>query len=627
MNLQPCALRPLPLGAIQPAGWLLRQLRIQADGLSGHLDEFWPDVQDSRWFGGRAEGWERAPYWLDGVVPLAFVLNDEPLKAKVVRHVDYILRHQLEDGWLGPGGQSAEERKRTDLWNLFLTMRMLGLYGEATGDERAPAAIDKCLRMISRHIDPTPLFNWSLFRSFEGLIPLFARFEQTGDGSLLDLAATLNCQGFDWIGYYQYLPAAARTRATGWSYQNHVVNTAMALKAPALLWRLSGDPLHRRAARTMLDLLDRYHGQATGIFTGDECLAGKDPAQGTELCAVADMMYSLEILTSTFGDPYFADRLERVTFNAWPGTFSPDMWTHQYDQQANQILCADRPTTPWTTNGPDSNTFGLEPNYGCCTANLNQGWPRFAAHLWMATPDDGLAAVAYAPCRVKHQAQGATVDIEVVTDYPFRDRVQVVVQSDKPARFPLLLRIPAWAEGATVRLAGSDQPATTAGEFYRIERAWQGTTEIELTLPLQPRGERRYRNSLSISRGPLVYALKIAEQWTPIHTDRPNREPPHGDYEVRPTSPWNYGLDIDESTLADGVTFTEHPVGDCPFSPEGAPVSAKVKGRRLPQWQDRGGDATDMPESPTVSQEPREELTLLPYGCTHLRITEFPTLR
>jgi hypothetical protein len=62
---------PLTLGSIKPSGWLKDQLRIQRAGLSGHLDEFWPDIKDSAWFGGKAEGWERVPYWLDGIVPLA----------------------------------------------------------------------------------------------------------------------------------------------------------------------------------------------------------------------------------------------------------------------------------------------------------------------------------------------------------------------------------------------------------------------------------------------------------------------------------------------------------------------------------------------------------------------------
>ncbi len=99
------AFEPLPLRSIKPAGWLKDQLRIQADGLSGHLDEFWPDIKESAWFGGKAEGWERVPYWLDGLVPLAYLARRPALKAKVKRSIDSILDHQHPDGWLGPGGR------------------------------------------------------------------------------------------------------------------------------------------------------------------------------------------------------------------------------------------------------------------------------------------------------------------------------------------------------------------------------------------------------------------------------------------------------------------------------------------------------------------------------------------
>ena len=105
----------------------------------------------------------------------------------------------------------------------------------------------------------------------------------------------------------------------------------------------------------MLALLDRYHGQVTGMFTGDECLSGKNPVQGTELCAVVETMYSLEHLLAVTGDAAFGDRLERVAYNALPATFAPDMWSHQYDQQVNQIQCTVNRDHQWSTNGPDSN--------------------------------------------------------------------------------------------------------------------------------------------------------------------------------------------------------------------------------------------------------------------------------
>jgi hypothetical protein len=134
-------------------------------------------------------------------------------------------------------------------------------------------------------------------------------------------------------------------------------------------------------ANKMLALLDRYHGQVNGMFTGDECLAGKNPVQGTELCSVVELMYSLEVLASVFGDPWIGDRLEQVAFNALPATFKPDMWAHQYDQQVNQVQCTVNPDHMWTTNGPESNLYGLEPNYGCCTSNMHQGWPKFCASV------------------------------------------------------------------------------------------------------------------------------------------------------------------------------------------------------------------------------------------------------
>ena len=115
----------LPLGAIRPAGWLRSQLVIQAEGMGGHLDEFWPDIKDSAWIGGKAEGWERTPYWLDGIVPLAHLLDDDRLKAKANRYVDYILDHQAADGWMGPVGDNDPGHKPYDVWPLFVLFKAL----------------------------------------------------------------------------------------------------------------------------------------------------------------------------------------------------------------------------------------------------------------------------------------------------------------------------------------------------------------------------------------------------------------------------------------------------------------------------------------------------------------------
>lgn len=624
-GLAELAFRPLPLGSVRPAGWLQRQLRLQADGLSGHLDDFWPDVGESQWFGGKAEGWERAPYWLDGVIPLAWVLDDEALKAKIERYVNHIVANQRPDGWYAPYPADANA-KPYDVWAILLANKVLVQYHEATGDAAVLQAVLRNLKASLDALDRKPLFAWGKFRWFEGLIPVYYAYEKTGEKWLLDLARKFHEQGFDYMAFYGGEDVTSPTPRRGlWRFDKHVVNTGMALKAYALSWRLTRKDAERAFPARMLEILDRYHGQVTGMFSGDECLSGKSPTQGTELCAVVEAMYSLEHLLAVTGDPAFGDRLERIAFNALPATFAPDMWSHQYDQQVNQVQCTINADHMWSTNGPESNLYGLEPNFGCCTANMHQGWPKFAANLWMRA-GDGIAAVAYAPSTARFETGGAQVSVTLDTDYPFRETLKLTVTTDKPARFPVVLRVPAWTRDATILVADGSEKSLKAGSFHKVERQWKGTTEIALRFPMSVKTSRRYNEAIAIERGPLVYSLKIGEDWKQVNADKPHRELPHGDFEVRPTTPWNYGLLINEAKPQTSVVFEEQPVGEKPFSPQGAGMAAKVKGRKLPGWKLAHGWAEEIPPEPQSSKEPIEELTLIPYGCTNIRVTEFPRI-
>jgi hypothetical protein len=212
------------------------------------------------------------------------------------------------------------------------------------------------------------------------------------------------------------------------------------------------------------------------------------------------------------------------------------------------------------------------------------------------------------------------------TDYPFREAVRLLICPEQPARFPVVVRVPAWAEGASLQLAGGAAKPLKPGSWHTLDRHWKGETEIRLHLPMKPRITRRYNSAVAIERGPLVYSLKLGETRTRVNADKPHRELPHGDFEVRPTTPWNYALAVSETKPDASVSFEERPVGERPFSPEGAGVIGKVKGRKLGGWRLAHGWADEVPPGPQHSREPIEELTLLPYGCTNIRVTEFPCL-
>ncbi len=618
------AFLPLPLGAVRPSGWLRQQLEIQANGLSGHLDETWADVgSNSGWLGGTGESWERGPYYLDGLVPLAYLLDSAPLKAKAQRYMDWTLASQKPNGMFGPSTND-------DWWPRMVMLKVLTQYGEATGDPRVVPLMERYFQYQLTELPRRPLRDWGRFRWQDEVLSVLWLYDRTGDPKLLQLARLLRTQGYDWVaGYADFKYTDRMTRASVGlgpgsdglneiALATHGVNNGQAIKTGPVWSLVSGSNADRQAVMQMLRELDRYHGLPNGMFSCDEHLAGPNPSQGSELCTVVETMFSLEVALRILGDAALGDRLEKLAFNALPGTLTDDMWAHQYNQEPNQVECSLH-REPWTTDGPESNLYGLEPNFGCCTANFHQGWPKFAASLWMAAPDGGLVAAAYAPAEVRTSMRGTSVHVAEETSYPFRGEIQMRIDCEAPVRFPLHLRIPVWAAGTVVHVNDQLQPAPAAGSFARIDREWRRGDRVTLSLPMQPRVSRGFHDSIAVERGPLVFSYGIGEDWLKLR-DRGMT----ADWQVFPTTQWNYALQLSPGDAAGAIKEIISEVGPVPFSSKAPPVTLSVPARKVSEWRAIDGVAGAVPQSPVQADGPPETITLVPYAAAKLRITAFP---
>jgi hypothetical protein len=297
------------------------------------------------------------------------------------------------------------------------------------------------------------------------------------------------------------------------------------------------------------------------------------------------------------------------------------MWAHQYNQEPNQVECSLH-HKPWTTDGPESNLYGLEPNFGCCTANFHQGWPKFTSSLFMlsgAPGQDGLVAAAYAPCEVITILGGTRVQVIEETVYPFHGAIRFTVNPAAPASFPIEFRIPAWAAGATILVNGQAQPAPAPGTFARVERTWRAGDRIEVNFPMAPRISRWFNDSVAVERGPLVFSYGVGESWVKMRTRGMT-----ADWQVFPSTPWNYALNVDPAAPAESIAVQEGEVREGPFTSRHAPVRLRVKARKLDSWLAEDGAADPLPQSPVSSGGPEETILLIPYAAAKLRITAFP---
>ncbi len=643
--LQPLHFIKLPVGSIKPKGWILKYLELQRDGLTGHLGEIsaWLDKNNNAWYSGNGQGdhgWEEVPYWLKGYGNLGYILQDEKIIAETKLWLEKVFQSQRPDGYFGPSITETDHLRNKgttpDLWPNMLMLWCMQSYYEFSNDARVIPFMTKYFKWQTTVPDSSLLkIYWENSRGGDNLYSIYWLYNRTGEKWLLDLANKIHRNTANWM---------QQDNLPNW----HNVNIAQCFREPATYYLQTKDSAMLNATYDDFKLIRNLYGQVPGGMFGADENARKgysDPHQAIETCGMVEQMASDEILTGITGDPMWADNCEDVAFNTYPAAFMPDFRALRYLTAPNMVISDSKNHAPGIDNeGPFlmMNPFSSR----CCQHNHAQAWPYYSEHLWMATADNGLAAILYNSSEVKAYVgnrKGNMVMLKQTTNYPFDEHIKIEVQTAVTINFPLYLRIPNWCTNARVKINGNLVTVNSVPDSYlRVQKDWKTGDIIELELPMQLsiKTWQQNKNSVSVNYGPITFSLKIDESYKLMDSKQSaigdSKWQPNADqtnwpsFEIYPASLWNYGLHLNDKLPEQQFEIIKRPwpADNYPFTPDAVPLLLKAKGKLIPEWTlDKYGLCDVLPQSPISVNTNEQTLELIPMGAARLRISSMPVVK
>lgn len=655
----------LPLREIHPSGWLMTFLKNQVSGMTGHPSvhgypydrKFWGDKSDDK--NPYAAWWpyEQTAYWLDGALKCGYWCEDASVFQMSRDEIDYAIEHTAPDGFIGP-----EVLRNKDRWPYAVFFRaVIGLY-EITNDSRYIHAMVRHYKAMTHPLD------WD--RDVTAVEILVYLYKQTGDESLLKQAEEL------YITFNQRWPehdCSIKTLTSDKKSTQHGVTFNEITKLTAILYAATGKAEYLEAGINGFAKLDRDQLLADGMHSCSEHLRGRDPLDSHETCDITDHTLALNYMLQVTTNVKYADRIEKIIFNALPGAITKDFKSLQYLSCPNQFIVTHKSNHNRFKRGFNWMSYRPDTEVQCCSGNVHRAMPNYISRQWLKRGENEIIAALYGPGMVQTRVSGTPVTIKTDTSYPAEQTIRFEVMPEEQTEFTFTVRIPTWCKQASLSLNGEvlNMPLLP-GTFVPVQRNWQRGDTLLLQLPYSLALQHFPRGGISIDYGPLTFSLPIHAHAEIEKGDSTNeqRKDVQGEFHIprakgataefpawdfTPVSDWNYALCLDEKSLSNGTIKIQWNKPSSVLFDEASPfITLQVPVRTITgwdlvrrenpvQWVNRvikgkwkigarrlKGSYAFTPQLPSRKKLKNrlntkiEWVDLVPYGCTLLRLTVFP---
>lgn len=632
---------------IEPRGWLHEFLVRQREGLTGHIEETGYPFNTGMWTGRiqldphtekekersfSADGVEEKPdtgvfwwpyeqtgYYIDGTIKAGYLLGDSFLINRAREQIEYNLDNPREDGRMAP----AKMIGRWHNWPYAGFFRSFMTEYQVSGDERI-------IEAMHRHYLTFSAEDFQDELDVCNVEELCWLFEKTGDTSLLQMAEEA------------YALNSSRRENRNRDGRNmvftsdrkpdyHGVVYFEIVKIPALLYSCTGKEAYLDEALQGIEKMERYNMLASGVPSTTEHLNGTSVRAGHESCNLATLPYTYGIMLRTTGEPAWADKIEKAVFNAGIGAITKNFTAHQYFSAPNQVIV--------TLN---SNHFGYYPTnlaycpghiVSCCTGNIHRFMPYYIMQMWLKTKNNGIAAALYGPSEISTRAGEANVPVTIKqhTHYPFDEAIEFEISTEEKTEFEFQLRIPSWCKDPEISLNGTKlEENIEPGTFYTLHREFSDGDRITLSLPMNIETTKWPGQGVSFERGPIVYSYPVPDS-TVLRPDFEKASENFPACEFYPAGAWQYSPLLDGTN---GIKMVRNDKSSYPWDPDAPPVKLIIGARKIKNWdlkkvrEEKNGEihyeTPGFPEDPVFSEQ-IQNIELIPYGCTYLRLTVFPT--